>query len=149
MSDKLIDGSDLLQNLSAEQDSGKHEVNDIVNETANQDEDADIAVVHATASLRNCPHSTVDDVTLDAISKILRSTEHNQSNINSFKYGNIRNRPMFRGSSHYMHEVEINLEVIRSRIWDSARSYLWKSFGTSTWTLYDGTQVTFIKIHQK
>ena len=110
---------------------------------------ADEALVYATISHKNCPHSTVNDATLAAVSKILSSKEHLRSNLKSFEYGNIRNRPMYRGSKHYMHEIEISLKVFKSKLMESARSYLWKNLGTSSWSMIDGTQVTFFKIHKK
>ena len=111
--------------------------------------DTSLVLVYATAALSNCPHSTVDDMTLSAISEILNSKDHLRNNMYSIEFCNIRNRPMYRGSIQYMHEVEISLKVMKNRLWKSARSYLWKNIGTSSWTLLDGTQVSFIKIHQK
>ena len=115
----------------------------------NIEKDTSVALVYATAALKYCPHSIVDEVTLDAISKIFSSKEHLRNNISSFQFGNIRNRPMYRGAIQYMHEVEFSLKVMKNKLWEPARSYVWKNLGTSCWTLHDGTEVTFNKIHQK
>ena len=137
-------------NLTAEQADGSMPLEDDSGlKCKNNGNDNSVALVYATPALKDCPHSIVEDLTLDAISKILSSKEHLRDNLKSFEFGNIRNRPMFRGSSKYMHEVEISLKVMKNRLWKSARSYLWKNLGTASWSLHDGTQVTFIKIHQK
>jgi len=59
---------------------------------------------------------TVNDTTLDAVSKI----EDLRSNLKSFEFGNIRNRPMYRGSIHYMHEIEMSLKVFKSKLGEPA-----------------------------
>ena len=106
-------------------------------------------LVHATAALKNCPNATVDSATLDAVLGIINGSDHVGRYLQAISHGNIRNRPMWRGSSKFMHEVEISLQVIKSSLWEPARSFIWKNIGTSLWTLHDGTQLTFTRIHQK
>ena len=106
-------------------------------------------LVHATAALKNCPNATVDSATMDAVLGIINSSDHVRRYLEAISIGNIRNRPMWRGSSKFMHEVEISLQVIKSSLWEPARSFIWKNIGTSLWTLHDGTQLTFTRIHQK
>ena len=130
----FIDAEDLIisKNPHAEQAKGcllsiddeTCDVNENHTETQNNDRNADVALVYLTASLKNCTHSTVDSMTLDTISEILRSKEHLRNNLKSSIFGNIRNRPMYLGSSKFMHEVEVSVEVFKSRLWESARSYL-------------------------
>ena len=110
--------------------------------------ESDIVCVHAIASLQNSSYNIVDDGTLGSILEIVNNKEHLRRNIHEVNIGNIRNRQMYR-STHFEHEVELSILVKKNYLWESARSYLWKNLGTSTWTLHDGTQVSFKRIHQK
>ena len=118
---------------------------DVVEECLSE---SDIVCVHAIASLQNSSYNIVDDGTLGSILEIVNNKEHLRRNIHEVNIGNIRNRQMYR-STHFEHEVELSILVKKNYLWESARSYLWKNLGTSTWTLHDGTQVSFKRIHQK
>ena len=125
--------------------SENHEILDVVKESKSE---IDTACIHATASLQNSPHTKVDDGTLDSILGIVNNKDHLRRNIHDVTIGNIRNRQMYR-STNFEHEVELSVLVKKNNLWESARSYVWKNLGTSTWTLHDGTQVSFKRIHQK
>ena len=112
------------------------------------DMDNDFVMVYATASLKNAPFSRVEDDILSSISEIVNCKDHLRRNIRKIDFTNIRNRPM-RGSSRFMHEVDIVLHVNKCNLWESARSYLWKNLGSSSWTLHDGTEIALLRIHQK
>ena len=128
------------------QDDGKCILDIVDNGTENAQ--SNTVLVNATAALKNCPNSTDDDVTVNAILEVISSNGHVQRNLKAISVGNIRNRPMWRGSTKFMHEVEISLEVIKSNLWEPVRSFIWKNIGTSSWTLPDGTQLAFFSIHQ-
>ena len=44
--------------------------------TRNNEENGTMAVVYATASLKTCPDSIINDATVDAISDMLRGKDH-------------------------------------------------------------------------
>ena len=125
--------------------SGNMDVLEVVKESKSE---FDTVCVNVTASLQYSPHKTVDDGTLESILGIVNNKDHLRRNIHDVTIGNIRNRQMWR-SSNYEHEVEFTVLVLKNSLWESARSYLWKNLGTSTWTLNDGTELSFKKIHQK
>ena len=128
----------------------KTDSDNALNDTTNDVKDygADIVMVYATALLKNAPFSRVEDDTLRSISEIVRCKDHLLRNIENSEFADIRNRPM-RCSFQFMHQVNIVVSVKKSILWETARSYVWKNLGSSSWTLHDGTEVSLIRIHQK
>ena len=104
------------------------------------------SLVHVTALLQNSPHATVKDECLKAILEILNNKEHVRENISDIIIGNIFNQKTYAA---FNHRVEILLHVKKSRLWERAQRYIWKHIGTCRWSLPDGTQISFNKIHQK
>ena len=104
-------------------------------------------VVYATAVLENCPYSKVNSNHIDSLSNIIDSKDQLQSTIEDFKFGNITTWEY--GINKFKHQIGVILDVKTAQLWESARGYLFKHLGTSTWTLNDGTEVNLIRIHQR
>ena len=107
----------------------------------------EIKEVFATVVLDNSPCNKVFKDHLDSISQIIDSKEHLQRNIENFHFGNISTWEL--GDYKFKHQIQVLLKVKTGALWESARSYLWRHLGTSTWTLHDGTEVTLVRIHQR
>ena len=49
----------------------------------------------------------------------------------------------------FRHTIEIKLYVNTKKLWENARSYIWRHFGQDEWENRDGTKLTLNKIHMK
>ena len=107
----------------------------------------EIKEVFATIVLDKSPRNKVFKDHLDSISQIIDSKEHLQRNIENFNFGNISTWELV--DYKFKHQIQILLKVKTGTLSESARSYLWRHLGTSTWTLQDGTEVTLVRIHQR
>ena len=52
-------------------------------------------------------------------------------------------------NQNFMHTIEIKLLVSTKKLWENARSYIWRHFGQSEWENKDGTKLTVNRIHMK
>ena len=100
--------------------------NDVQNKSEN-------VFVNAIAVLDNCPNNLVTRNNLDSLSQIIDNKDHLQRNNEIFKFGNISNWEF--GNGRYKHKIQVIIQVKTAQLWESARSYLWKHLGTSTWIL--------------
>ena len=81
------------------------------------------------------------------VGEITSSKEHLKRNTFDFKFGKVKS--LKSGNSLFQHEVPAFFHVRTENLWESSRTYIWKHLGTSSWTMDDGTIVTFSRIHQK
>jgi hypothetical protein len=90
-----------------------------------------------------------EETELNPFLKLWKSgfTTHLKRNIETFTFGNISNWDL--GNGRHKHQIQVILQVKIAQLWESARSYLWRHLGTSTWTLKDGTEASLIRIHQR
>ena len=104
--------------------------------------------VYANVNFYRCPRNNLSDNDLKTIDAILLKNDHLRCNIKKVHYGRIFNR---RSSVHYLydHFVEIELIVNTEKLWECARSYVWKHLGKDQWKLDDGTIITLKRIHTK
>ena len=97
--------------------------------------------------LDDSPLSQVNNGMVNSVVHLIDSKDHLRRNINDIKYGAIKD---YRESNlKFRHEIQFILHVKTASLWETPRAYLWKHLGTSTWTLNDGTRISFVKIHRK
>ena len=78
---------------------------------------------------------------------IIDSKEHMRRNVDNIRFGNAASSVMSEGK--FRHEIQVTFHVKRNLIREKASTYIRKHLGSSKWTLDDGTDVTFIRIHEK
>ena len=104
-------------------------------------------IVYAQVNYNLCPESSLMDDNIKAIDKIIFRNNHMKNYVKSIEHGKIFNRR--NKSNSFDHMLEIKLTVYTTRLWESARSFIWKQIGQDQWTLSDGSLVTFNRIHVK
>ena len=106
-----------------------------------------ITIVYALAKFENSNVSQISTIEASALSNILKSKDHLCRNIVNI---NFRNSQAYRThSGKYEHSVQIEVSVDTRNLWESGRSYIYHHLGKDTWTLSDGTTISFVRIHQK
>ena len=112
-----------------------------------QNVDENVSIVHATIVLNESPHAQVCKTDLKSIAEIIDNKEHMRRNIIQVQFGKMQNTE--DQNKLYRHEIQTILKVKISQLWENARTYLWKHLGTSSWSIGNGTKVSFTRIHVK
>ena len=109
---------------------------------------SEMAVVHAQVSFADCPRESLSSKELTSVEGILFRLDHMKQNLKSKEFGRYITRRSDDGVN-FTHTLDLKLFVATERLWETARSYIWRHMGQYTWTLHDGTQVTMNRIHVK
>ena len=105
----------------------------------NREVPAEFTVVHATAEFENSPMTDLVQDDLTSLQKFLFSEEHLLQNIS---------RSEFEIVSKW--KVNVKLYVRTSKLWEGARSYIWKHLGDQNfWSRGNGTKIRLKRIHVK
>ena len=104
----------------------------------------DKGVVYATVVLQNSPFSRIENVSM--VGEIIGCKDHLKRNIIDIKFG--KSRSWFENVG-YTHEIPAVLLVDTRSLWESSRTYIWRHLGNDSWSLKDGTMVSFSQIHHK
>ena len=115
-----------------------------VNESSNT-KLADKGVVYATVVIENSPSSKIQNVSM--VGEIIDCKDHLKRNILDIKFGKLRS--WSSENARFRHEVPAVLQVDTRSLWESSRTYNRKHLGNDSWTLQDGTIVSFLRIHHK
>jgi len=134
--------NDAKESLNQPKVNDVTEVSDSGKETMSE-----VVEVFATANLDNSTRDRVFKDQIDSISQIIDYKEHLRRNIEGFKFGNISTWEL--SDKKFKHQIQVSLKVKTGQLWESARSYLWRHLGSSTWTLQDGTEFSLTRIHQR
>ena len=117
-------------------------------ELREEQKNSEIAVVHAQVSFADCPRESLSSKELTSVEGILFRLDHMKQNLKSKEFGRYSTRRSDDGVN-FTHTLDLKLFVATERLWETARSYIWRHMGQYTWTLHDGTQVTMNRIHVK
>ena len=98
------------------------------------------AIVHAEVSFGNSPNSSLSQADLKSLEGLIFRQNHMKENIRKMEYGKyFSNRVK---NQTFKHTIEIKLSVNTKKLWENARSYIWRHFGQDEWTSKDGTLLT-------
>ena len=111
------------------------------------DNDSRTALIYGTVVFDNSPSHKLQQQNIDKLGNIIRSKDHLPKNIVTISFGDHRSWTL--QDSRFKHEIPIMFRVNTSNLWQSARTYIWKHLGTSTWNLQDGTRISLVRIHHK
>ena len=99
-------------------------------------------------NLDNCPRKSLSSKDLRGVIGIIHRYEHLKLNVKNVDFGDYRT---YRSSTNdrYDHSLWVILTVSTIKLWENARSYIWKHLGQNEWKIGDGTQLTMNRIHVK
>ena len=123
------------------------EVTDVVCADDNVIKTPDLVVVWATAVFEDSRREFLTQNDYDSLEKVLRGAKHLNENISTIEALQQSNRKLRTGQ--FKHSLEIKLTVKTARLWENARSYIWRNLGQNIWTKRDGEKLSFAKIHVK
>ena len=106
-----------------------------------------IVEVLATAVFEDCPHGELNSEYSDSFNRFIYSEEHLVKNIIKYQTEHLSTRRM--RTNLFTHTFAVKLFVRTEKLWESARSYLWKHIGQNEWTRSNGTRLNLIRIHVK
>lgn len=136
----------------SEKENELHEGKETSNATsANTSEHSETVVppvvtIHATAVIDESPNSALTEEEFRSLGKIIQSKDHLVNNIENIEYSYLSTKE-FR--TKFKHTVGLVIFVKTCNLWEGARSYIWKHLGRDTWSLNNGSEVNFVRIHQK
>ena len=136
----------------SEKENQLHEGKETSNATsANTSEHSETVVppvvtIHATAVIDESPNSALTEEEFRSLAKIIQSKDHLVNNIENIEYSYLSTKE-FR--TKFKHTVGLVIFVKTCNLWEGARSYIWKHLGRDTWSLNNGSEVNFMRIHQK
>ena len=108
----------------------------------------EIIPVFCTASLENCPDSTLNEEYGESIRRFLASEQHLAENICSADLQHVTSKTC--RNNLFTHTLSIVMHVRTVRLWESPASYVRNHHGLSNyWTRSNGTIVRLSRIHQK
>ena len=108
----------------------------------------EVIAVFCTASLENCPDSTLNDEYGESIRRFLASEQHLAQNISSAELQHVTSKSC--RNNLFTHTLSIVMYVRTARLWESPASYVRKHLGlTNYWTRSNGMIVRLFRIHQK
>ena len=98
-------------------------------------------------SFNNSPNSSLSKSDLKSLEGLIFRQNHMKENILKLEYGEYFSKKS--RNQNFMHTIEIKLVVSTKKLWENARSYIWRHFGQSEWENKDGTKLTVNRIHMK
>ena len=104
--------------------------------------------VYVQVNLDNCPRKSLSSEDLRGVKGIIHRYEHLKLNVKNVDFGDYRT---YRSSTNdrYDHSLWVILTVNTIKLWENARSYIWKHLGRNEWKIGDETQLTMNRIHVK
>lgn len=107
---------------------------------------AEKATVHAIAIIENSVNVTLAEEEINAMRNIIYGKDHLAKNIMDLQVKYVSTR---ESRQKFKHTAEIILHVNTANLWDGPRNYIWKHLGNDAWRSKNGTEIKFVKIHQK
>ena len=105
------------------------------------------SLVFGVVSFNNSPNSSLSKSDLKSLEGLIFRQNHMKENILKLEYGEYFSKKSRNQS--FSHTIEIKLLVSTKKLWENARSYIWRHFGQSEWENKDGTKLTVNRIHMK
>ena len=105
------------------------------------------SLVFGVVSFNNSPNSSLSKSDLKSLEGLIFRQNHMKENILKLEYGEYFSKKSRNQS--FSHTIEIKLLVSTKKLWENARSYIWRHFGQSEWENNDGTKLTVNRIHMK
>ena len=104
-------------------------------------------LVHATAVIDDSVNEFVNQGDYSALEQLILRETHLRENIINIELGKYFTRRTQNGT--FQHSVDIRILVGNEKLWENARSYIWKHLGRLEWKMKNGTVVKFNRIHVK
>ena len=104
------------------------------------------ATVHAMAIIEDSINVTLAEEEMNAMRKIIFGKEHLAKNIIDLKIKYLSTRELRR---KFKHTAEVIIQVNTANLLDRPRNHIWKHIGNNAWRSKNGTEIQFVKIHQK
>ena len=116
-------------------------------EDTTSEEHPAVVVVFATAVIENSPTEDLSQSEIKNLQTLVFRENHLKTNILKLEIGEYFTHRL--RNSHFKHTLELKLFVGTTRLWEGARSYIWRHFGQSEWSNGKGGRVVFNRIHVK
>ena len=110
-------------------------------------ENPEEVVVFATAVFENSPQKDVTQDDFKSLEKLMLSENHLKENISRIEAGQQTNRQFRNGC--YKHTLDLRIFVKTRKLWENARSYIWRNLGQNEWAKRNGESVKLVRIHVK
>ena len=104
---------------------------------------AEVVVVYATAVVENSP----GEADVKGLEGLVFRERHLQENIQKIEFG--QHFSQRSRNSHFTHTIEMKFYVKTKKLWEGARSYIWRHFGQMEWEKGNGTKVKMNRLHVK
>ena len=106
-------------------------------------------IVYSKVNFDCCPNNKLTGNDMKIFEGILFRHDHLRRNIKKIEYGHYTTREHSNDDGLFKHAIDMKIVVDTTRLWETARSYMWKHIGQDEWKLVNGTMVTVNRIHSK
>jgi len=141
-----------VEEKASEEENKHHDEEQTANATASYTSEHSetiippVVTIHATAVIDDSPNAALTEEEFSSLAKIIQSKDHLVNNIANIEYSYLSTKE-FR--TKFKHTVGLVIFVKTCNLWEGARSYIWKHLGRDTWSLNNGSEINFLRIHQK
>ena len=101
--------------------------------------------VSATAVFENSKNEKLMKEEIDSLEAVLLGKTHLKENILKLKEGQQTNRRIKQGL--FKHTLELRILVKTEKLWESARTYIWRNLGQNEWRKPNGAKLSIVRIH--
>ena len=105
------------------------------------------SLVFGVVSFDNSPNSSLLQADLKSLEGLIFRQNHMKENIRKLEYGKYYSSKS--RTQRFKHTLEIKLVFKTKKLWENARSYIWRHFGQQEWESKNGTKLTINRIHMK
>ena len=103
--------------------------------------------VSATAVFENSQNERLSREEIKSLEAVLLSKNHLKENILKLEEGQETNRRNKQGL--FKHTLELRILVNTEKLWESARTYIWRNLGQNEWRKPNGAKLSLVRIHVK
>ena len=103
--------------------------------------------VSATAVFENSRNARLTKEEIDSLEAVLLGKSHLKENILKLKEGQETNRTIKQGL--FKHTLDLTIIVNTEKLWESARTYIWRNLGQNEWKKPNGAKLSIVRIHVK